>query len=168
MALKEKHLSYKHVFSIISAIDSETMSQLVEYIYTGNLEVNAETVWPILAAASQLEMTQVISICQKFLMSNVDDGQLQEESTKLAISADNICDVDESVNGDIVDSKDQLLPMIKDSQLTHCRDVEGDVKPNLSKRRPRKRKRGRWKIENCKKRKEQKITRKCKRKVPYT
>ena len=43
------------------------MTSLLDFMYTGSLNIDQSNVWSILGAATQLQMSAVIELCDKFL-----------------------------------------------------------------------------------------------------
>eukprot|EP00794_Sanderia_malayensis_P011756 gene11756-12975_t len=58
----------------ISGIDAKTMALLIEFAYTGFLEVNIENVQQLLAAASMLNINALRNSCSNFLRAQLDSG----------------------------------------------------------------------------------------------
>ncbi len=58
----------------ISGIDAKTMGLLIEFAYTGTIEVNIENVQQLLAAASMLNITPLPNSCSNFLRGQLDSG----------------------------------------------------------------------------------------------
>ena len=58
----------------ISGIDAKTMELLIEFAYTGTIEVNIENVQQLLAAASMLNITPLRNSCSNFLRAQLDSG----------------------------------------------------------------------------------------------
>ena len=53
-------------------IDEFSLEAVVDYIYTGNIELNIENYLRILDAANQLELPKLVDSCCDFLLSNLD------------------------------------------------------------------------------------------------
>ena len=58
----------------IHGIDEKTMEMLVDFSYTGTIEINVENVQHILAGSSLLNMESLRLACSKFLQSQLDSG----------------------------------------------------------------------------------------------
>ena len=58
----------------IRGIDANTMESLVEFAYTGSIEVNIENVQCLLAGATMLNITPLRNSCSNFLKSQLDSG----------------------------------------------------------------------------------------------
>lgn len=58
----------------IGGIDASTMESLIEFAYTGAIEVNVENVQCLLAGASLLNIAPLRNACSNFLRSQLDSG----------------------------------------------------------------------------------------------
>ena len=58
------------------SMSPETMKQIIDFIYTGDLHVNKENVFQVLAAADHLQVTSVLQQCCDFLKTKVLDHVL--------------------------------------------------------------------------------------------
>ena len=58
----------------IGGIDASTMESLIDFAYTGSIEVNIENVQCLLAGASLLNITPLRNACSNFLRSQLDSG----------------------------------------------------------------------------------------------
>ena len=58
----------------IGGIDAKTMELLLEFAYTGAIEVNIENVQQLLAGASMLNITPLRNACSNFLRGQLDSG----------------------------------------------------------------------------------------------
>ena len=77
--------------SIISAVESTTMGHLIDYIYTGNLDISQSNVWSLIGAASLLEMNQVTTMCQNYLISGVQsEDPIPEVKVQAIIKGGNV------------------------------------------------------------------------------
>ncbi|EDO49110.1 predicted protein [Nematostella vectensis] len=59
-------------FITIRAIDSQSMTTLVEFAYTSNVRINSENVETLLYAASMLQFVRVEKACYEFLRKNIN------------------------------------------------------------------------------------------------
>jgi len=56
------------VVVLYSAISSSVMSKLLDFMYTGTLSLNHSNAWLLLAAATELQVSAVIELCENFMM----------------------------------------------------------------------------------------------------
>lgn len=58
----------------IGGIDAKTMEQLIDFAYTGSIEVNIDNVQQLLSGASMLNITPLRNACSNFLKTQLDSG----------------------------------------------------------------------------------------------
>ena len=58
-------MNFIYVFN--TDVSSSAMTSLLDFMYTGSLNIDQSNVWSILGAATQLQMSAVIELCDKFL-----------------------------------------------------------------------------------------------------
>ena len=56
----------------LGGIDPETMVSLLEFVYTGSVEVTTVNVQQLLAGASMLHLTTLVNSCSNFLQTHID------------------------------------------------------------------------------------------------
>ena len=44
---------------------------LLTYLYSGELHITATNIWPIITAATQLDMPEALNLCEKYLQTAI-------------------------------------------------------------------------------------------------
>ena len=60
--------------TLFPAASVESLYLIIEFMYTGHLTLTQETIWIVLALASQLQMPEAIQLCQKYLAGGTDSN----------------------------------------------------------------------------------------------
>ena len=56
----------------LPGIGAEALGQVLEFVYTGSLELSPTNIQSVLACASQLQVQSVVSLCSRYLHTNLD------------------------------------------------------------------------------------------------
>lgn len=56
----------------IHDIPGQTMNAILDYIYTHEIQLNEENIYQILPAANQLQVLELVSLCEKFLYEKLN------------------------------------------------------------------------------------------------
>ena len=56
----------------LNNIDEDSLNAIIDYIYTGSIDLSDANYLPILDAANQLELPKLVESCCEFLLSNLD------------------------------------------------------------------------------------------------
>lgn len=69
---RNEHLESTQRKILMHGIDSQSLSELIDYAYSSTLTINERNVQNLLAGASLLQITTVVDACCEFLQSNLD------------------------------------------------------------------------------------------------
>lgn len=102
------------------------MNNLLDFMYTGSLNLNQSNVWLLLAAATQLQVSAAIGLCKNFLKQQI--GQKgNSETTGHNVLIGFHCDMEDpkmTVNGDNKDMVSSLLCTVVDL-MPHVSIIKG-------------------------------------------
>ena len=71
MMHKEKNLAHKSAISL-QGISAEGLRKIVEFIYSGEVQIGMDDVEEILDAATHLQMRHIVAFCTQFLIEQVN------------------------------------------------------------------------------------------------
>ena len=115
------------------SMSPETLQQIIDFIYSGNLHINDENVFQVLAAADHLQITSVLQQCCDFLKTAVIQDVRRYRSLCAIANKHGLTELQEAADHqmalnykDICESKeflsyfgaDQLLSLLSRDDLT--------------------------------------------------
>ncbi|XP_043938373.1 zinc finger and BTB domain-containing protein 8B [Protopterus annectens] len=71
--------SGRHSTASLDIVTSEAFSLILEFLYSGKLDLCSENVIEIMSAASYLQMTEVVNFCKMYIKSSLDICVKQEK-----------------------------------------------------------------------------------------
>ncbi|KAM4701179.1 zinc finger and BTB domain-containing protein 8B [Discoglossus pictus] len=64
--------SGRHITASLDIVTSEAFSTIMDFLYSGKLDLCGENVIEVMSAASYLQMTDVVNFCKAFIRSSLD------------------------------------------------------------------------------------------------
>ncbi|XP_074073829.1 zinc finger and BTB domain-containing protein 8B [Macrotis lagotis] len=79
--------SGRHSTASLDIVTSEAFSTILDFLYSGKLDLCGENVIEIMSAASYLQMTDVVNFCKSYIRSSLDICRKMEKEAAVAVVA---------------------------------------------------------------------------------
>ncbi|XP_003765497.1 zinc finger and BTB domain-containing protein 8B [Sarcophilus harrisii] len=79
--------SGRHSTASLDIVTSEAFSTILDFLYSGKLDLCGENVIEVMSAASYLQMTDVVNFCKTYIRSSLDICRKMEKEAAAAVAA---------------------------------------------------------------------------------
>ncbi|XP_028674524.1 zinc finger and BTB domain-containing protein 8B isoform X3 [Erpetoichthys calabaricus] len=124
--LQDTGHGHRHSTASLDIVTSDAFSHILDFLYSGKLDLSSDNVIEIMSAASYLQMTDVVNFCKSYIRSSLEICNRQREKERERVrerEREREGLADSGTAGSITDSN---------SSATCCPDDNSSVPPALS------------------------------------